>query len=283
VLALETLSGIDVAALGFASPTRWHLYAEVLKHAFADRARFAGDPAFDKPAPRPDGRRFRAKVSPIGTGDAHSYGTMTPPPNDAGTSHVSVIAPDGSAVACTTTINTTFGALLGARGTGILLNNELDDFSFPAPNLFGLSPGTSNRIAPGKRPASSMAPTVAVEDGHATVAVGASGGPLIISATLEVLSNVLDFGMPPEAAVAAPRVHHQWQPEVLLVEPGVPALDRQLLERLGHRVREIPGVAAVSLATARPRAGAAGSGDPRKGGAARVLLGCEVPERACKR
>lgn len=161
--------------------------------------------------------------------------------------------------------------MIGVPGTGIVLNNEMDDFSFDSPNLFGLAPGRSNRIAPGKRPASSMTPTVAVRDDRAVVSVGASGGPLIVSATLEVLSNVLDFGLPPEAAVAAPRVHHQWHPDVLLVEPGVRDIDRKALELLGYQMREIRAVAAVSLAT--DLAGiAGGAGDPRKGGGARSDL-----------
>lgn len=277
VLALDTLSGMDVKALGPTSPERWHVFAEILQHAFADRAVGAGDPAFDEPLPRADGAALRRRIDREKTLAAKFYGTTAasagpsaPPPDDAGTGHISVIAPDGSAVAATTTINTAFGAQLGARGSGVILNNELDDFSFPAPNLFGLAPGRTNHIAPGKRPASSMTPTVAVREGRAVVSVGASGGPLIISSTLEVLTNVLDFDMPPEAAVAAPRIHHQWQPQLLLVEPGVGPADRKTLEALGHEIREIPGVAAVSLATAFPAQGPAGAGDPRKGGAARV-------------
>lgn len=274
VLALRTLERYDVAALGLASPTRFHLFAEILKHAFADRARASGDPAFDAlpPLPAQDASPLAGRIRASSTLPPEAYGSTAPPPADGGTSHLSVIAPDGSAVACTTTINTAFGALIGVRGTGIVLNNEMDDFSFDSPNLFGLAPGRTNRIAPGKRPASSMTPTVAVEDGQAVVSVGASGGPLIVSATLLVLSNVLDFGLPPEAAVAAPRMHHQWQPDVLLVEPGVRPIDRTALERVGHTIREIPGIAAVSLATDLA-ASPAGAGDPRKGGGARVATG----------
>ncbi len=274
VLALDALAGMNVKRLGPSSPERYHVFAEILQHAFADRAVASGDPAFDTPLPRADGAKVLARVDRTKTHGPEFYGTSgtgaAAPPDDAGTAHVSVIAPDGSAAAATTTINTAFGALLGARGSGVILNNELDDFSFPAPNFWGVAPGKTNHIAPGKRPASSMTPTIAVRDGRAVVAVGASGGPLIISATLEVLTNVLDFGMPPEAAVAAPRVHHQWQPQVLLVEPGVGAADRATLGALGHEIREIPGIAAVSLATAFPESGPAGAGDPRKGGAARV-------------
>ncbi|MDG2303105.1 MAG: gamma-glutamyltransferase [Candidatus Binatia bacterium] len=288
VLALDTLSGMDVKSLGATSPERYHLFAEILQHAFADRAVSSGDPAFDPPPPAADGAALRTRIDTAKTHPAEYYGTTRTagragaPPDDAGTGHISVIAPDGSAAAATTTINTAFGALLGARGSGVTLNNELDDFSFPAPNYWGVAPGKTNHIAPRKRPTSSMTPTIAVQDGKAVVAVGASGGPLIISATLEVLTNVLDFGLPPEAAVAAPRIHHQWQPQMLLIEPGIGPADRKTLETLGHEIREIPGVAAVSLATAFPANGPAGAGDPRKGGAARTgnrgdrdLDGCE--------
>lgn len=267
VTALRTLERHDVAALGVDSPTRWQLYVEILKHAFADRALLAGDPDFGAPgrrdaSPVPTGRITAATTHPPGF-----YGEASAAPSDSGTSHVSVLSADGGAAALTTTINTGFGALVGVPGTGIVLNNQIDDFSFDAPNLFGLLPGRANRIAPGKRPASSMTPTVAVRGGRPVVAVGASGGPLIVSATLEVLTNVLDFGLSPEAAVAAPRVHHQWQPDVLLVEPGVRPIDRAALARIGHSLREAPAVAAVSLATAGA-AGFAGAGDPRKGGSA---------------
>lgn len=267
VLALRTLSRYDVAALGIASPTRFHLFAEILKHAFADRARISGDPAFDAVLPPPGAAPLAGRIHATHTMPPAAYGTTTPAPSDGGTSHLSVIAPDGSAVACTTTINTAFGAVVGVPGTGIVLNNEIDDFSFDSPNVFGLAPGRTNRIAPNKRPASSMTPTVAVRDGRAVVAVGASGGPLIVSATLQALSNVLDFDLAPEAAVATPRVHHQWQPDLLLVEPGVRDVDRAALGLLGHQLREIPAVAAVSLATDLP-GNRGGAGDPRKGGGA---------------
>jgi len=276
VLALRTLAPYDVAALGLSSPTRFHLFAEILKHAFADRARASGDPAFDALLPPAKGLPLRGRIHAPRTMPPETYGAFAPPPSDGGTSHLSVIAPDGSAVACTTTVNTAFGALVGVPGTGIVLNNEMDDFSFDGPNLFGLAPGRTNRVAPGKRPASSMMPTIAVRDGRAVVAVGASGGPLIVSATIQVLSNVLDFGLPPEAAVAAPRIHHQWQPNKLLIEPGVRDVDRAALALLGHELREIPAIAAVSLATDLPGA-SGGAGDPRKGGGARSAAAASHP------
>jgi len=277
VTALRTLERYDVAALGLSTPTRFHLFAEILKHTFADRARRSGDPGFDRLPPPPTGAPLRGRLHATHTMPPESYGALAPPARDGGTSHLSVIAPDGSAVACTTTVNTAFGAHLAVPGTGIVLNNEIDDFSFAAPNLFGLAPSRSNEIAAGKRPASSMTPTVALQGGRAVVAVGASGGPLIVSATLQVLSNVLDFGLPPEAAVAAPRIHHQWQPDVLLVEPGVREIDRAVLTRLGHQMREIRAVAAASLATDLP-GNVGGAGDPRKGGGAAVSAGARAQD-----
>lgn len=271
ITALDTLRGYDMAALGAASPSRWHLFAEILKHSFAYRAQAAGDPGWDTPVWPPRGRALRDRIRSYETLPADAYKPVAPPPDDSGTAHVSIIAPDGSGAALTTTINTTFGSLVGVPGTGIILNNEMDDFTFDAPNLFGLAPGPTNRIAPGKRPASSMTPTLAIRDGRAVVAVGASGGPLIISATLETLTNVLDHDMAPEAAVAAPRIHHQWMPNLLLVEPGISETDRNALKILGHEIQQIPGIAAVSLATASPDGNAAGAGDPRKGGAAMIV------------
>ncbi len=266
LLALGVLGRYDVAALGPASPTLFHLTAEILKHGFAHRVVAAGDPAFDRLAPLPIPAELARRIASFRTRPAPDYGPGAA--HDAGTAHVSVLAADGSGVALTTTINTAFGAFIGVPGTGIVLNNQMDDFTFDAPNAFGLAPGRSNRIAPGKRPVSSMTPTLVVEDGRATVAVGASGGPLIVSATLQALIGVLDHDATATNALATPRIHHPWQPDVLLVELGVRAIDRAALTRLGHSIVEIPGVAAVSLAVARPGLPVSAAGDPRKGGAA---------------
>lgn len=268
ITALDTLETYDVAALGSDAPTRWHLFAEILKHAFAHRAQSAGDPGWDAAVWPPRGAALRDRIRSYEILPPESYPPVAPPPSDSGTAHISVLADDGSGAALTTTVNTTFGSLVGVPGTGIILNNEMDDFTFDAPNLFGLAPGPTNRIAPGKRPASSMTPTLAVRGDQAVVAVGASGGPLIISATLEVLSNVLDFDMSPTEAVGAPRIHHQWVPDFLLVEKEMPEVDRTALEMLGHRIREVPGVAAASLAIRDPDGSLSGAGDPRKGGSA---------------
>ncbi len=268
LLALGVLSRHDPAAFGPGSPTLFHLTAEILKHGFAHRAATAGDPAFDRLAPLPVPDELARRIDSFRTRPARAYGPGDAAAHDAGTAHVSVLAADGSGVALTTTINTAFGAFIGVPGTGIVLNNQMDDFTFDAPNAFGLAPGRSNRIAPRKRPVSSMTPTLVVEDGRATVAVGASGGPLIVSATLQAVVGVLDLDATSASALEAPRIHHQWQPDILLVEPGVREIDRMALTRLGHAIVEIPGVAAVSLAVARPGRAVSAAGDPRKGGGA---------------
>ena len=159
--ALETLSGYDLQALGPSSPTRWHVFAEILKHAFAYRAQAAGDPDWDTPLWPPRGAELRRRLRSYETQPTHSYPPVAPPPSDSGTAHVSVLAGDGSGAAMTTTVNTTFGSLVGVPGTGIILNNEIDDFTFDAPNVYGLASGPTNRLRPGKRPASSMSPTLA--------------------------------------------------------------------------------------------------------------------------
>ncbi len=268
LLALDVLEGHDLKALGAATPTSMHLLAEILKHGFAHRAAAAGDPAFDQPSPFPTAAKIARQIRSFRTFPPEAYQGSGNAARDAGTAQVSVLAADGSGVALTTTINTAFGAFVGVADTGVILNNEMDDFTFPAPNLFGLAPGKTNRIAPGKRPVSSMTPTLVIENGRASVALGGSGGPLIISATLQVLSAVLDRHATAEQAVLAPRIHHQWQPNTLLVEPEIRDIDRRALERLGHAITEIPAVASVSVAVARPGKPASGAGDPRKGGAA---------------
>jgi gamma-glutamyltranspeptidase/glutathione hydrolase len=216
---------------------------------------------------------LRQRISATHTAGHEAYGSFAsaaaPPPKDHGTSHLSVMDEDGNAVACTTTINTAFGAMVVANGTGIILNNEMDDFSAQpgVPNVYGLIGAAANAIAPGKRPLSSMTPVIVTRNGRPTLAVGGSGGPLIISGTLQVLLNVLAFDQDAATAVAAPRLHDQWVPAVLMVEPGVPAATRETLARLGHSVREVPAMGAVEVVR-RSDDIFEGAADPRKHGQA---------------
>jgi gamma-glutamyltranspeptidase/glutathione hydrolase len=176
----------------------------------------------------------------------------------------------GNAVACTTSSNTPFGAMLVAGDTGIILNNTMDDFSAQpgVPNAYGLIGSEANAVAPRKRPLSSMAPTIVTRAGHVVAVAGGSGGPFIITGTLQVLLNTLVFGQDAEAAVASPRIHAQWMPPYLMVEPAIGPNERWALRRLGHRDVDAPSAAAVQLVRRASDGTLDGAADPRKGGAA---------------
>jgi gamma-glutamyltranspeptidase/glutathione hydrolase len=254
-----------------------HAIAEALKHAFADRARSLGDPAFvTVPEARlasPDyARELAARVADDKVQKPEAYGdkSLVPPDaaHDHGTSHLCVVDGEGNVVAMTSTVNLWFGAHLVAGDTGILLNDEMDDFSAQpgVPNAFGLVGAYANAIAPGKRPTSSMTPTVLTRDGQPVLCVGAAGGPTIISATVQAIVNVIDFGLDVQAAIDQPRVHAQWLPDKLLVEPDVPRDVVDALTRRGHHVAPAPSLAAVQAVGISPERLTAAS-DPRYGGA----------------
>lgn len=268
----------DMAVLGHNSPTYVHLLAEAMQHAFADRALFFGDPDLVQvPLARllaaTNTDALRRRISATKTFDHTAYGSAAAksgaPLSDSGTSHLSVMDANGNAVACTTTINTAFGSMVVADDSGIILNNEMDDFSAQpgVPNVYGLIGTEANAVAPRKRPLSSMTPTIVTRNGRVVLALGGSGGPLIISATLQVLLNTLDFDFDATAAVAAPRIHDQWVPAVLAVEPGVSRLTRSALARYGYTVKEVPAMGAIQVV--RMQSGVfEGASDPRKGGEA---------------
>jgi gamma-glutamyltranspeptidase/glutathione hydrolase len=274
---LNLLSAISAAhpdtrieSLSRESPLYLHLLAESLKHAFADRAAWLGDADFVKvPVSRLTSGAYAAelakKVDLAQTQPPQAYGRFTSP-DDGGTTHFSIMDAEGNAVACTETINTHFGSFVVEPTFGIVLNNEMDDFtSLPGvPNAFGLIQSEANSIEPGKRPLSSMTPTIVVRDGRAEFVVGASGGPRIISATAQVLLNWSRFELSAAAAVDAPRIHHQWSPNVLEVESI--RLPVAQLVHLGHTLK-LRADSAVVQATARTREGRLeGASDRRKGG-----------------
>jgi gamma-glutamyltranspeptidase/glutathione hydrolase len=267
--ALNVLAPHDLGALELGSPTYLHLLASTMQAVFADRARYYGDPDFvDVPLTRllsaAHAREIRQRVS--ATSVLHAAHV---PAADAGTSHVSIVDPDGNAAAITTTINTAFGSGVVARGTGIILNNEMADFNLEpgATNVFGLAGTTANVPAPGKRPLSSMSPTIVLREGRPEVVIGASGGPMIITGILQTLLALIDFDLDAAAATRAPRIHHQGPPVPLLVEPGISAETRRALRGIGHTVRTTDAVGAVSVVRIGPDAIDA-AGAPRKGGAA---------------
>jgi gamma-glutamyltranspeptidase/glutathione hydrolase len=275
VQALQILEGFDLAAMGAGSSASLHHVAEAMKLAFADRAVYMGDSDFvDVPLERLTSVEYaetqRARIDP------DKAGTVVPAPqlpDDAGTTHLSTTDDQGGAVALTMTINTPFGSGITVPGTGVVLNNEMDDFSVApgTPNSYGLiDERGANSIAPGKRPLSSMTPTIVLKDGAPFMVTGSPGGPRIISTTLLTILNVVDWGMDPQAAVAAPRFHHQWVPDVLSVEPETPVDVVEGLTRRGHDVAVSQRHwSAAETIVIDPASGVQmGGSDPRTDGAA---------------
>ncbi len=271
---LNAIAADDLRALEHNSPTYVHLLTEALKFAFAERAAVYGDPAFyDVPLQRlvapPRGRALRGLIHATGIHPNDVYGRFFVA-DDSGTSHLSVVDAAGNAVALTTSVNTSFGSKVVVPGTGIILNNTMDDFSAQpgVPNVYGLVGSEANAIAGGKRPLSSMSPTLVVRGAEVVAAAGGSGGPLIITSTLQVLLNALVFDMDAGAAVGAPRLHHQWMPPVLFMEEEMRAIDAVPLQRVGHSVQRRKGSAAVQLILRGADGALDGASDPRKGGRA---------------
>ncbi len=269
---LNVLSGWDLAVSGFGSAPTVHRMAETMRHAYVDRNSVLGDPAFvTNPLERllssEHAAAIRAAIDPDKATASASLGPGVAPHEKPETTHYSVADGEGNAVAVTYTLNGDFGAAVVAPGTGFLLNNEMDDFAAKpgTPNLFGLIQGEANAIAPGKRPLSSMTPTIVEQDGRPVLVLGGPGGPRITTAVLETLTNIVDFGLAPDQAIAAPRFHHQWLPDTLYYERGglPPATLAALAER-GHRLVEQPVWGAVELIAIGPGRRLVGVNDPRR-------------------
>ena len=250
---LKMIEPHDVAALGNDSSEKYHLFAEAMKRAFRDRAEYLADPDF---APVPVARlldadylrrRFadfspdRAKpATEIEPGLGKIQVSAAPIPESLETTHFSIVDADGNAVANTYTLNGGYGSGVTIPGTGILMNNEMDDFTSKpgAPNKFGLIQGDVNSIAPNKRPLSAMTPTLVFKDGRLVLVTGSPGGPTIINTVLQIITNIIDFKMTPMQAVEAPRIHHQWMPDVITYEKLSMSTDTiRALEARGHTVR----------------------------------------------
>lgn len=243
---LNMLENFDLAKLD--ELTRIHVIAECMKLAFADRAYWLGDPDF-VPVPRGLLRKDYAQglAARIHLDSVLAVPTHGDPPDattdvfdQKHTTHFSVADADGNWVACTCTVNTSFGSKVIVPGTGIFLNDQMDDFSTQpgVPNAFRLVGAEANAVAPGKRPLSRMSPTIVLRDGHPILALGAAGGPTIISQTVLNLVGVLDLGLPLDAALAQTRFHHQWQPDELRLETKAPDTVRDFLTKLGHHLED---------------------------------------------
>jgi gamma-glutamyltranspeptidase / glutathione hydrolase len=250
---LNTIGDTDLKKLGRQSPDTLHLLTESMRVAYADRSVYLGDPDFvsvpvkaltsnnyaklRRSQIQMSKARLSSEVKPFDTKNLSRFVWESPE-----TTHLTVVDADRNVVSLTFTVNGSFGAAAVAAGTGILLNNEMDDFAVAAgvPNLFGLVGGKANAIASGKTPLSSMTPIIVTENGKFRLAAGAPGGSTIITTVLQIVLNVLVYDMNVSDAVSAPRIHHQWQPDRLLVERGgfnTATLDE--LRRRGHKIQEV--------------------------------------------
>ena len=251
---LNILETFDLKAMGENSADLIHVVAEAMKLAFADRAHWLGDPDF-VPVPRElISKKYAAQLAQRIRMDraapVPSHGT---PPNattdvfQKHTTHFSTADRDGNWVACTATINTSFGSKVVVPGTGIVLNNQMDDFSIQpgVSNYFGLVGAEANAVGPGKRPLSSMSPTIVLKNGKPVFSVGAAGGPTIISQTVLAIINVIDFGMDLESALKQGRFHQQWKPDELRIEKRVAAEVRAELEKRGHKLNVVDSMGAA--------------------------------------
>jgi gamma-glutamyltranspeptidase/glutathione hydrolase len=268
---LRVLEAYPLKTLGFHSSGSIHLMTEAMRYAYMDRNAFLGDPAFVKnPVDRllSDGhiKDIRAQIRPNRAGVSKALGASAGPGEKASTTHYSIVDRIGNAVSVTYTINDSFGAKVIAGATGFFLNDEMDDFTAKpgAPNYYGLVQGNANAIAPGKRPLSSMTPTIILKDDKPVLIAGAPGGARIITTVLEVIVNVIDHGLTLQEAVDAPRFHHQWLPDTLASEPLALSADTAAaLARMGYHLVPLQpwgasnAVEAIGMAPGNPALGAA--------------------------
>ena len=243
---LNILEGYPLKDLGFRSAQAVHYQIEAMRHAYVDRNSYLGDPDFvknplDRLLDKAYAAKLRALIDPGKAGVSKDIKPGVAPHvirEGSNTTHYSIIDKQGNAVSVTYTLNDWFGARVTAAKTGVLLNNEMDDFTskIGVPNLYGLVQGAANAIAPGKRPLSSMSPTIVTKDGQPVMVVGTPGGSRIITAVLHTLINVIDYGMNVQEAVDAPRFHQQWLPETTNVDNFALSPDtRKILEGWGQK------------------------------------------------
>lgn len=269
---LNIVENVDLRAMGDGSAAFVHSLAGAMALAFADRAHWLGDADF---SPVPRGLAEKDYAADLASRIDPERALVVPghgrPPDAAGdifrkhTTHLSVADRDGWWVACTATINTTFGSKVVVPGTGVVLNNEMDDFSAQpgTPNAFGLVGAEANAIAPGKRPLSSMSPTLVLRDGRPVASLGAAGGPTIITQVVLSLVHLIDFGQPPAAALGATRFHHQWKPDSLMIEKSMPENVQAILRERGHALDMADTLGAAQMIMQSPDGTFVGSADPR--------------------
>ncbi len=284
---LGVLEGYPLQKLGFGSAQALHDEIETMRHAYVDRNNLLGDPDFvhnpvDMLIGKDYATKIRAAIDPDKVTPSAELAPGKPPHEGVNTTHYSIVDNDGNAVAVTYTLNNWFGAGVVAGDTGVVLNDEMDDFTtkLGTPNLYGLVQGEKNLIAPGKTPLSSMTPTILVKDGKPVMVTGTPGGSRIITVVLETILNVIDYGMSISEAVDAPRIHNQWLPDLTFVEPFALSPDtRHILEGMGHHFGPPqPANHVDAILVGAPRLGGKPDGanrfygvnDPRRGGGAAV-------------
>lgn len=241
---LNILEGYDLKAMGYGSADAVHYTVEAMRHAYVDRNSLLGDPDFvsipmDKLLSKDYAAQIRAKIDPVKATPSSELAAGVPPHEKPQTTHYSVIDKAGNAVSTTYTINGRFGGGVMAPGAGFWMNDEMDDFTSKvgATNMFGLVQGKANAIAPGKRPLSSMAPSIITKDGKTFMVVGSPGGSRIITITLNTVMNVIDYGMNIQEAVNAPRIHQQWLPDAVFYEThGLSPDTLKILEGRGYKM-----------------------------------------------
>ncbi|WP_348244400.1 gamma-glutamyltransferase [Leptolyngbya sp. DQ-M1] len=277
---LNLISDTDLKSMGWRNPDALHLLIESMRIAYADRATYLGDPDFVKvPVSAlisPEYAKIRRReidpkkaATQIKPGDPAVLQKLSRESTE--TSHLTIVDRDRNAVSLTFTINLGFGAGIVAKGTGIVLNNEMDDFAIApnTPNAFGLVGGQANAIAPRKTPLSSMTPTIVTENGKLKMAVGAPGGSTIITTVLQTILNVLVYDMDVRRAIATPRIHHQWQPDRLMVEQwGLDPLTIAELQRRGHQIQQRGKWGNANAIVVQPDGSIEGAADPRGEGVA---------------
>ncbi|KTS33700.1 gamma-glutamyltransferase [Pantoea dispersa] len=271
VQILNILENFDLAKWGFGSADAMQVMAEAEKYAYADRSEYLGDPDFVKVPQQALTSKAYAKTlaQQIDVNKARPSADIKPgklaPYESNQTTHFSVVDKDGNAVAVTYTLNTYFGSGVVAGNSGILMNNEMDDFSAKpgTPNVYGLVGGEANAIQPAKRPLSSMSPTIVAKDGKTWLVTGSPGGSRIITTVLQMVVNSIDFGMNVAEATNAPRFHHQWLPDQLRVEKGFSPDTLRLLEAKGQHVKVLPAMGSTQSIMIGPDGMRYGASDPR--------------------
>jgi gamma-glutamyltranspeptidase/glutathione hydrolase len=239
---LNVLEGYPLQEWGFHSAQAVHVQIEAMRHAYVDRNSYLGDPDFvknplDRLLDKAYAAKIRAAIDPAHAAVSQNLKPGVAPHEGSNTTHYSIVDDKGNAVSVTYTLNDWFGAKVTAAKTGVLLNDEMDDFTakIGVPNIYGLVQGEANAVAPGKRPLSSMSPTIVTKDGKPVMVVGTPGGSRIITAVLLTIVNVIDYGMNVQEAVDAPRFHQQWLPNATNVEAFALSPDtRKILEGMGH-------------------------------------------------